>query len=285
MLKLELELENHFNDDHRISSSNSPGSPTTGNGSSGRDRNTISTAAVGDTGGLRRDIDSHELGRNDSKRRKDNERQKEKWDRDQLREHLRFIALSTVQTLDEGEYFPPGQDGPYDLKMKILRTNENTRYYGPSAGEGGEILGSEFIKINEERNKDGDTGAREEAKFAGFLNETRQGGNESEKATAAAAATNLKNQTRVQSIAPTPQKRTTLDNTHTPIFVGEYSTLVGARKVYLELARNTDPSVNKKIGILNFASAKRPGGGFIVGCQAQVRFFYYLPYFSYMIIT
>ena len=148
-------LKSEFETDHRTTpSSNSPGSPAK-NGSSGRDRNTISESAVGVIGGLRRDIDSHESGRNDSKRRKDNERQKDKWDRDHIREHFRYIALSTLRTLDEGEYFPPGQDGPYDLKMKILRTNENTRYYGPDAGECGEILGSEFTKINEESNKDG----------------------------------------------------------------------------------------------------------------------------------
>jgi hypothetical protein len=65
-----------------------------------------------------------------------------------------LLALSTLQILDDGEYFPPGQDGPYDLTAKIQWTDENTRYYGPDAGEGGEILESEFIKINEEEKEE-----------------------------------------------------------------------------------------------------------------------------------
>ena len=282
-----------LNNENQNSSSNPPGPPA-GDGSSGRDRKTsISEASVGFIGGLRRDRDSQGLGRYDSKRRNDsnnqrrnhNERQNDKSDRDNFRENLRYIALTTLQTLDDGEYFPPGQDGPYDLKVKILRTNEHTRYYGPDAGEDGEILESEFIKINkegggggnEERNKGGNTGAREKASNASILNETKQ---EWGKATASKLDydnANPKNQTRVQVTASpdVPQKATLrLDSAPTPIYVGEYSTLVGARKVYLALPRNTDPSINKKIGVLNFASAKRPGGGFIIGCQAQVRLFY-----------
>jgi hypothetical protein len=181
--------------------------------------------------------------------------------------------------------------------VKIQWTEENTRYYGQDAGEGGEILESEFIKINEEggdegkeekeeeRNKDGNTGAGEEANGASYLNE-KQGENGSEKATAAASKphddnnANPKDQTRVQAtVSPDPQKRATRK---TLIYIGQYSTLIGARKVHLALASgNSDLSVNKKIGVLNFASAKKPGGGFINGAQAQVRFFK-VPYFSYI---
>ena len=256
-----LGFETDFNDDNQTSSRNSPGSPA-GPGSSGRDRNTISGAASSFMGGLGRDSDSHVLGRNDSKRRDDNQRrnhnenQNDNRDKNDFRDTLRYIAHDTLQILNDGEYFPPGQDGPYDLNARILRTNENTRYYGPDAGECGEILESEFIKINE---------------------------NESDKATASAVSkphddkATPKVQTRVQT---TVSPKAALDHTRTKIHVGEYSTLVGARKVHLALARNKDPSVNKKIGVLNFASAKRPGGGFIYGCQAQVRFFH-LAYFFF----
>ena len=203
------------------------------------------------------------------------------------RETLQYIAQTTLETLDEGEYFPPGQDGPYDLSVKIQWTDENTRYYGPDAGKGGEILEGEFIKINEEsgvkrkeekeeeENKDGNT---EEAKIASSLNE-RQRENKLEKSAAASKArdddnANSKVQTRNQAIvSPDPKKRATLINSQrTSIFIGEYSTLVGARKIHLALAGNPDRS-NKKIGVLNFASAKKPGGGFFNGSQAQVRFF------------
>ena len=287
--------ETEFNYDEQISSSNSPGPPA---GSSGGYLNTIGETVSGFIKDLRRGSDSP--GRNDSGRRNENERQNDSWDtrspRYDLRDSLRDIAHSTLQTLDDGEYFPPGQDGPYDLEAKILWTDENTRYYGPDAGEGGEILESEFIKINkeggdggngEERNKDGNTGAREEANDAGHLNETKQGEKESEKAAASKPCNddnaNSKDQTRVQTtVSPDPSKRT-----QTSIFIGEYSTLIGTRKVHLALAQNPDPSANKKIGVLNFASAKKPGGGFVNGSQAQVRFFFFYNFltFLYMIFN
>ena len=47
-------------------------------------------------------------GRNDCKKQNDN------WDKGDFR----YIAHSTLQILDYEEYFPPGRDGPYDLRAK-----------------------------------------------------------------------------------------------------------------------------------------------------------------------
>jgi len=63
------------------------------------------------------------------------------------------------------------------------------------------------------------------------------------------------------------------------ILIGEYSTLVGARRLreVVKADRNQDDereNTEDKIGVLNFASAKKPGGGFISGSQAQVSYRY-----------
>ena len=140
----------YFEDDQ--TSSNSPGPPAGGGSSNRGYRNPITDAVVSSIGSFRRgNGNSHGPGRNDRERRNNNqrrnhnERQNNNRERDTLGDNLRHIAHTTLEILDDGEYFPPGQDGPYDLTVKILWTNENTRYYGPGAGVGGVILESEFI--------------------------------------------------------------------------------------------------------------------------------------------
>lgn len=48
----------------------------------------------------------------------------------------------------------------------------------------------------------------------------------------------------------------------------EITTLQGTR--YLADLLASSPAETRKIGVLNFASAKNPGGGFLKGAQAQV---------------
>ena len=188
------------------------------------------------------------------------------------------------------------------MKTKIQWTDENTRYYGPDAGVEGEILESEFLRINEkvvvdeeekeggeEGDKDAKMGASDKDKDPSSQDETKQAENKSEKAPPAVAAVpdsenklvedNLTSKAQAQAQTP-PDNFKNSTTRHTPIFIGEYSTLIGARKLHLGLVANSDPFTNKKIGVLNFASAKQAGGGFRNGSQAQVRHC-----FSYIYIT
>ena len=51
----------------------------------------------------------------------------------------------------------------------------------------------------------------------------------------------------------------------------ECSVLVGARSLRQDLlALESVSESDKRVGVLNFASAKNPGGGFMTGAQAQV---------------
>ena len=274
-------------DSNQTSSSNSSGPPAEGGGSPGKgDRfRNIFSGGFGFGGRRSSGNDNQGLSINDKEHKSGPSTIRGRNERAQMdtkppgyhlsKDNLRDFAVQTLRILNDGEYFPPGTDQPYDLETKMKWTDENTRYYGPNAGKGGEILESEFVETNGksgDRDRDVEMGAG-----------TRE--NKSEKAATTASRriddnSNLKTQVQVQTpISPDPQTSATPD---TPIYFGEYSTLFAARKLHLSFPENPNTVISPKIGVLNFASAKRPGGGFINGCQAQVGFFSALP-FSYVL--
>ena len=72
------------------------------------------------------------------------------------------------------------------------------------------------------------------------------------------------------------------------VTVSECSTLAGARELKERLIRSSlDASAMHKVGVLSFGSAKNPGGGFLSGAQAQVRFsFLFFSFFpAYIVLS
>ena len=69
------------------------------------------------------------------------------------------------------------------------------------------------------------------------------------------------------SAAPASASKENETRPEVKITVTECSTLVGARTLKEILISAEEDA---KIGVLNFASAKNPGGGFLTGSQAQV---------------
>ncbi|KAH9484927.1 hypothetical protein JR316_0001830 [Psilocybe cubensis] len=133
----------------------------------------------------------------------------------------------------------------YDLAVKVDWTNAHTTYWAPDAPElGGPWDVEEWSGADLDLDEEMDAFVQPES-YSQLLS-TFDGNNEESQMD---MDDGVKRKTR--------------------ILVKEYSTLVGARKLHNYLREHPPASGNTTIGVLNFASAKRPGGGFIQGAQAQ----------------
>lgn len=136
----------------------------------------------------------------------------------------------------------------YDLTSKIEWTDAHTEYWAPDAPElGGPWDFEEWGGADLDLDVEMDALVQAQSQSVSM---SEDGNDESQMGTEAISNLNSK--------------------TNTKISIKECSTLVGARKLHAYLCENPPSSGNTVIGVLNFASAKKPGGGFINGAQAQV---------------
>lgn len=222
------------------------------------------------------------------------------------REELREMALVTLGSLDDGfyTYHSHGNEIKVDLKDAIEWVTKETSYFGPDWD--GEADGERVLPEEEEAGQSA-VEAQEDAGDISSVTEMDSGvadiatpgaseAADNASGTAQEISTELQEISTPSSTNDDPSQQTSnlsfadkhpvihaekfLLETHreipsnvkTRIVIAEYSTLIGTRKLH-HLLEHDENVKNKTIGVLNFASAKKPGGGFLNGAQAQVRYF------------
>jgi hypothetical protein len=206
------------------------------------------------------------------------------------REVLREIAASTLDALDDGFYYPPatkddvlidveqsgeGRETETDVtKEEETRQGEEEARESEKGVEGGESekgdkqLEAELGTVDEETHS-------EVQKVVVAIADHRKAGREPYDLKTKIWNTNthtlfISPEDETISLWYETEKSGEDKKKNSRILIGEYSTLFGCRR----LKEITQDGAGQKgtIGVLNFASAKKPGGGFLNGAQAQVRF-------------
>jgi len=191
------------------------------------------------------------------------------------RDELRSVALHTLDNLDNGWYIPDGTDVPVDLGPKMEYTNAQTTYSAPDDDEMAAWATKDLGQEKKETKiliKEYSTlvGARKLHGMLASLSQDRAD-------TVAEVAQEDDGEGVEESVASGEESKEAKESEDQPpltetIKEGEEKEIEAGEEVKeSEKTRDqTQPATaNCTIGVLNFASAKKPGGGFINGAQAQ----------------